>query len=107
MRASSRPPRARAWGNLTAWNNRIDLLYNYPINDQWKILIGGGFTGSSYKTDTTHNQYDSGGNAVLGLRYCMNEDWSWRADAVADFKDPSDQTPTGPAGPRRTASASA
>ena len=82
-------------GNLTALNNRIDLVYNQPLNDQWRFLIGGGFTGTQYKSDTTKNQYDSGGNAVLGFRYCVNDDWSWKGEGVADFKDPSDQTPTG------------
>ncbi len=34
-------------------------------------------------------------NAVLGLKYCVNENWALRGDVNADFKDPSDQTPTG------------
>ena len=79
-------------GKLTALNNRIDLVYNQPLNDTWRFLIGGGFTGTQYKSDTTKNQYDSGGNAVLGFRYCVNDNWSWKGEGVADFKDPSDQT---------------
>jgi outer membrane protein OmpA-like peptidoglycan-associated protein len=82
-------------GNLKALNNRIDLIYNQPIRDKWRFLIGGGFTGTQYGSDTTKNQFDSGGNAVLGFRYCVNENWSWKGEGVADFKDPSDQTPTG------------
>ena len=82
-------------GKLTALNNRIDLIYNQPISDKWKFLIGGGFTGTRYKGDTTFNQYDSGGNALVGFRYCMNDDWSWKTEGQADFKDPSDQTPSG------------
>ena len=82
-------------GNLTALNNRIDLVYSHPLADKWDLLVGGGFTGSQYQSDTTKNQYDSGGNAMLGLRYCVSEDWAWRFGATADFKDPSDQTPTG------------
>ena len=82
-------------GKLTALNNRIDLVYNQPLNDKWRFLIGGGFTGTQYKSDTTKNQYDSGGNAVLGFRYCVNDNWSWKGEGVADFKDPSDQTRNG------------
>jgi outer membrane protein OmpA-like peptidoglycan-associated protein len=84
-----------AVGNFTALNNRIDVIYNQPINDRWKFLIGGGFTGTRFKGDTTLNQYDSGGNALLGFRYCVNDNWSWKGEGQADFKDPSDQTPTG------------
>jgi outer membrane protein OmpA-like peptidoglycan-associated protein len=82
-------------GKLTALNNRFDLSYNHPFGDNWDLLVGGGWTGSSYTSDTTHNQYDSGGNALLGFRRRLNEDWWWRGDASMDFKDPSDQTPTG------------
>ena len=82
-------------GSLGAINNRFDLIYNQPLNDKWRFLVGGGWTGSQYKSDTTKNQYDSGGNAVLGFRYCVNDEWSWKTEGVADFKDPSDQTPTG------------
>jgi outer membrane protein OmpA-like peptidoglycan-associated protein len=82
-------------GKLTALNNRIDVIYNQPISDKWKFLIGGGFTGTQYGGDTTLNKFDSGGNALLGFRYCINDDWSWKGEGQADFKDPSDQTPTG------------
>jgi outer membrane protein OmpA-like peptidoglycan-associated protein len=82
-------------GNLTMQDNRFDIVYNHPLSDEWKLLVGGGWTGTRYQSDTTKNQYDSGGNALLGLRYCVNSDWSWRGSASADFKDPSDQTPGG------------
>ena len=82
-------------GSLGAFNNRFDLIYNQPLNDKWRFLVGGGWTGSQFKSDTTKNQYDSGANAVLGFRYCVNENWSWKTEGVADLKDPSDQTPTG------------
>ena len=82
-------------GNLTALNNRIDAIFYFPISDRMRFLAGGGWTGTQYHTDTTKNQYDSGGNAVVGLKYCVNENWAWRGDVNADFKDPSDQTPTG------------
>jgi outer membrane protein OmpA-like peptidoglycan-associated protein len=79
-------------GKLNVINNRVDLIYNQPISEHVRFLIGGGFTGTWYKNDTTHNQYDAGGNAVVGLRYCMNENWSLKGDAVADFKGLADQT---------------
>ena len=81
-------------GDLTALNNRFDLLYYIPWA-RHSLFLGGGWTGSRYKTDTTHNQYDSGGNAQVGVRWCMGDNWALRTSGVMDFKDPSDQTPTG------------
>jgi len=82
-------------GDLTALNNRIDGIFYYPVGDRLRLLVGGGWTGTQYHSDTTKNQFDSGGNAVLGFKYCMGETWAWRADVNADFKDPSDQTTSG------------
>jgi hypothetical protein len=53
-------------GNLTALNNRINGIFYWPLNDKWRLLAGGGFTGTQYHTDTTHNRFDSGGNALIG-----------------------------------------
>ena len=83
------------YGNLTTLNHRIDGIINFPMTDNWDFLGGGGWTGTQYHSDTTKNQYDSGGNAILGFRRWVGNDWSWRFSAVMDFKDPSDQTPTG------------
>ena len=82
-------------GDLTALNNRFDLIFYFPLSDKLRLLAGGGWTGTQYHSDTTKNQYDSGGNAVLGLKYCISEAWAWRTDVNADFKDPSDQTLSG------------
>lgn len=87
--------RSAPLGDLTALNNRIDAIFYFPISERLRFLAGGGWTGTQYHTDTTKNQYDSGGNAVVGLKYCVNEDWAWRGDVNADFKDPSDQTTAG------------
>ena len=90
--ASTRSSRV---GDLTALNHRFDLVYHLPIKNGHTFFFGGGWTGSQYKSDTTKNQYDSGGNATLGFRWCVNRDWNIRTSGVMDFKDPSDQVPTG------------
>lgn len=82
-------------GNLTALNNRIDAVVYFPIAGRLHFLAGGGWTGTQYHGDTTGNRYDSGGNAVAGLKYCFSQDWAMRGDVNADFKDPSDQTTSG------------
>lgn len=82
-------------GDLTALNHRFDLVYHLPIRNGHTFFVGGGWTGSQYRTDTTKNQYDSGGNATIGIRWCVNRDWNVRTSGVMDFKDPSDQVPTG------------
>ncbi|MDA1082423.1 MAG: outer membrane beta-barrel protein, partial [Gemmatimonadetes bacterium] len=84
---------ARTGNELTVVNHRFDLVYNQPLTDKWRALIGGGWTGTRYSGDKTKNEYDSGANALVGLRYCVNDNWSWKAEGLADFKDPADQTP--------------
>lgn len=79
--------------DLTVVNNRFDLVYNQPLTGKWRALLGGGWTGTKFGGDKTNNEYDSGLNALLGLRYCARDDWNWKVEAVADFKDPSDQAP--------------
>ena len=70
------------------------MLY-LPVFKRLNFFGGGGWTGTQYTTDTTKNQYDSGGNAVAGFKYCIGSGWTWRADMNVDFKDPSDQTVAG------------
>lgn len=82
-------------GDLTAWNHRFDLVYHIPWGARRSVFLGGGWTGSQYRTDTTKNQYDSGANAQVGLRFCVGDHWALRTSAAMDFKDPSDQIPTG------------
>ena len=82
-------------GDLTALNHRFDLLYHIPWGARRSVFFGGGWTGSQYKTDTTKNQFDSGGNAQVGVRFCLGDNWALRTSGVMDFKDPSDQIPTG------------
>ncbi len=91
--ASVIPTHTLTQSSINVWNNRVDLIYNWPLSRKTFLLIGGGFTGTNYKGDTTHNAYDGGWNATIGIRQCMSPRWSWRADIVEDFKDPSDQTP--------------
>ena len=85
---------ARTGNSLGIVNHRIDLIYNHPIADQWRLMLGNGWTGTHFDGDKTKNEYDSGLNALVGLRYCVNNDWSWTGQAIADFKDPADQAPS-------------
>jgi outer membrane protein OmpA-like peptidoglycan-associated protein len=92
--ASFIPTDTRTQSNIEAWTNRVNAVFNLPLghDHQTLLLVGGGFTGTNYKGDTTHNAYDSGANALVGIRRCMSGRWSVRLDGVADFKKPSDQT---------------
>ena len=83
----------RTGNSLSVLNNRVDLVYNHPIADRWRAMVGGGWTGTRFSGDKTMNEYDSGVNALLGLRLCVNDHWSWTGAALADLKDPADQTP--------------
>ena len=84
-------------GDLTALNHRFDLVYHIPWGGRNTFFFSGGWTGSQYRTDTTKNQYDSGMNVTAGLRFCLGDKWALRTSGVMDFKDPSDQVPTGDA----------
>jgi outer membrane protein OmpA-like peptidoglycan-associated protein len=87
------PTHSATQSEINVWNNRVDVVLNLPITRKTIFLVGGGFTGTNYKGDTTHNAYDGGWNVTVGFRQCMNTAWSWRLDGVMDHKDPSDQTP--------------
>ena len=34
----------RTGNSLTVINNRADLVYNHPVADRWRAMIGGGWT---------------------------------------------------------------
>lgn len=87
--------RSNRVGELQALNHRVDMMLYVPIWRRLAYFGGGGWTGTQYTSDTTKNQYDSGGNAVTGFKYCIGAGWTWRADVNVDFKDPSDQTVAG------------
>ncbi len=90
--AQMTPTSSATQSDLKAWDNRIDAVINIPFGGNKYLLLGGGFTGTNYKGDTTHNAYDSGFNALAGVRWCMNPHWSIEAEGLGDFKKPSDQT---------------
>jgi outer membrane protein OmpA-like peptidoglycan-associated protein len=77
--------------SLKAWDNRVDAVINIPFGGNKYLLLGGGFTGTNFRGDTTHNAYDSGFNLLAGIRWCMNTHWSIEAEGLGDFKKPSDQ----------------
>jgi outer membrane protein OmpA-like peptidoglycan-associated protein len=90
--ASITPTSSLTQSDLKAWDNRVDAVINIPFGGNKYLLLGGGFTGTNFKGDTTHNAYDSGFNALAGVRWCMNTHWSIEAEGLGDFKNPSDQT---------------
>jgi outer membrane protein OmpA-like peptidoglycan-associated protein len=83
----------RTGNSLTIQNFRTDLIYNQPLAGKWRGMIGAGWTGTQFRGDKTKNEYDSGLNGMLGLRYCASANWSWTAALIGDYKDPADQTP--------------
>jgi outer membrane protein OmpA-like peptidoglycan-associated protein len=79
--------------SLLIQNNRADLIFNFPLSGKWKGMIGGGWTGTHFRGDKDDDEYDSGLNGLIGLRYCTNENWSWTTSLIGDYKDPADQAP--------------
>jgi outer membrane protein OmpA-like peptidoglycan-associated protein len=78
---------------LLIQNNRADLIYNFPLSGKWKGMLGGGWTGTHFGGDKDDDEYDSGFNGLVGLRYCTSENWSWTGSLIGDYKDPADQAP--------------
>jgi outer membrane protein OmpA-like peptidoglycan-associated protein len=79
--------------DLLVQNFHSDIIANFRLAGKWRGQLGGGWSGTRFINDTTRNQYESGLNALVGLRYCMSENWSWTTQLVADFRDPADQAP--------------
>jgi outer membrane protein OmpA-like peptidoglycan-associated protein len=83
----------RTGESLLIQHNQANLVFNIPINEKWKWMLGGGWTGTAFRGDKTKNVYESGFNGLIGLRYCKNADWSWTTTLMGDYRDPADQAP--------------
>ena len=56
------------------------LTLNLPIAPKVKLLLGGGYSGQWWKSDTTLNQYEEGFATFAGLRLCLKNNWYVRPE---------------------------
>jgi outer membrane protein OmpA-like peptidoglycan-associated protein/opacity protein-like surface antigen len=77
--------------SLTPFAGRV--VYGIPLNDKWKFLIGAGYQNNVFKGRFQNingflagNEYEDAITGLLGLKYCINDKWNFRADVpVLDY----------------------
>jgi OOP family OmpA-OmpF porin len=74
----------------TLWNYR--LLYNAPINDKLKFLVGGGYAYDAFGRQRQVAPRGGGVSGLVGLRYAFNDMWSLRLEGIAN-QSSGDDTP--------------
>ncbi len=65
------------------WNYR--LLYNAPINNNLKLLIGGGYAYDAYGRQRQVAPRGGGPSGLVGLRFAINDMWSFRLEGLGHF----------------------
>lgn len=66
----------------TLWNYR--LLYNAPISDKVKFLVGAGYAYDAYGRQRQVAPRGGGPSGLVGLRYAMNDMWSLRLEGIVN-----------------------
>lgn len=66
----------------TLWNYR--LLYNAPLTDKVKLLVGGGYAYDAFGRQRQVAPRGGGASGLLGLRYAINDMWSLRFEGIAN-----------------------
>jgi OOP family OmpA-OmpF porin len=67
----------------TLWNYR--LLYNAPINDKFKFLVGAGYAYDAYGRQRQVAPRGGGPSGLLGIRYAINDMWSLRFEGIGNW----------------------
>lgn len=76
---------------LMPWAAR--LVYGIPINEKTRFLLGAGYQQNFYdgrvRTFTgglqAPNEYEDAITGLVGIKYCMNDKWHFRADGVGSY----------------------
>jgi outer membrane protein OmpA-like peptidoglycan-associated protein/opacity protein-like surface antigen len=83
-----------------AGNTSIDFLpwalrgvYGIPLGERLRLLIGAGYQQNIYKNRVQvfesgavgANEYENSFTGLVGLKRCLNQQWSIRGDAVVDY----------------------
>lgn len=75
-------------GDITYRPFHARLVYNIPLADRTKIMVGGGYTLAQFSGDTTKNEWEDGFHVLGGLKFYMTPSWHLRLGAQWD-KHPS------------------
>ena len=74
----------------TLWNYR--LLYNAPISDKVKFLIGGGYAYDAYGRQRQVAPRGGGPSGLIGLRWALNDMFSFRLEGIGNYVTADDET---------------
>lgn len=74
----------------TLWNYR--LLYNAPISDKVKFLIGGGYAYDAYGRQRQVAPRGGGPSGLIGLRFALNDMFSFRLEGIGNYVFEDDET---------------
>ena len=70
-------------------------VYGIPLGERLRFLLGAGVQENIYKNRVqtfasgavAGNEYEDAITGLVGLKYCLNEKWSLRGDAVVDYNE--------------------
>ena len=76
---------------LRPWAARI--VWGIPLSERTRFLLGAGFQQNQYVGRTREvtpgnvsaNEYEDAMTGLVGLKFCLNDRWNFRADGVADY----------------------
>ncbi len=82
------------WTNSTGTVKSITLqpyagrvTYGIPLGEKWKFVVGAGYQNNVFKGRFENvggflagNEYEDAFTFIAGLKYCINDKWSFRAD---------------------------
>jgi OOP family OmpA-OmpF porin len=72
----------------TLWNYR--LVYNAALTDKVKLLVGGGYAYDAYGRQRQVAPRGGGPSGLVGLRFALNDMWSFRLEGIANRSDAGD-----------------
>lgn len=72
----------------TLWSYR--LLYNAPLSERMKLLLGAGYGYDAYGRERTVAPRGGGPQGLVGLRFLLNDRWSLRFEGTGQYTVPSD-----------------
>ena len=74
----------------TLWSYR--LLYNAPLSERVKLLLGGGYGYDAFGRERTVAPRGGGPQGLVGLRFVLNDKLSLRVEGTGQYTLPGDQT---------------
>lgn len=75
-------------GDITYRPFNARLVYNIPVADRVRLMLGGGYSLAQFSGDTTKNEWEDGVHAMGGFKFYLTPSWHMRLTAQWD-KHPS------------------